>query len=222
LLIEELERRYRGWLPDDAAVQGILQIGRRMYERGYAAANDGNITCLAGPDAVWATPTGVSKGFMTAEMLIKLDFGRRVLEGAWTPSTELMMHLRVYRENPDVKAVIHAHSPAATAFACAGIPLDQPILAEAVSMQGQTPVAPFALPGTPALAESVAPFCRDYRGVLLANHGVLTWGVSLTEAFYRLERIEYYANLLILTGFLPRPVKPISKADIESLKGSGG
>jgi len=211
LSLEDLDHMYHGFLPDEAAKRGILLAGKRLYDRGYAAANDGNITCLTGPGEVWATPTGVSKGFMTEEMLIKVDTEGNVLEGSRAPSTELMMHLRVYRENPEVRAVIHAHSPVATAFACAGIPLDQPILAEASALYGQVPVAPFAIPGTPAVAESVAPYCRDNCAVLLANHGVLTWGASLLEALYRLERVEYYANLLMLTGYLPQPARRLPK-----------
>ena len=209
LLIEELERLYPDYLPDAAAKAGILQIGRRLYEQGFAAANDGNITCLVAPGRLWATPAGVSKGYMTEAMLVCVDGAGSVLEGDWMPSSELLLHLRVYADNPAVRAVIHAHSPVATAFACAGMPLDKPILAEAAAMLGTVPVAPYAPPGTGALAESVAPYLRDFGGVLLANHGVFTWGASLTEALYRLERIEYYAVLLLRTGYLPQPAKEL-------------
>jgi L-fuculose-phosphate aldolase len=209
LSIEELDRLFPGYLTDEAAKLGILQAGRRLHEKGYTAANDGNISCLVAPGEIWATPTGVSKGYMNEDMLIKVDQGGGVLEGSWAPSTELMMHLRVYQENPNARAAIHAHSPIATAFACAGIALDQPVLAEAATLLGPIPVAPFAMPGTSAVADSIAPYLRDYRGVLLANHGVLTWGPSLTEALYRMERVEYVAALLMRTGYLPQPAKQI-------------
>ena len=205
--IEELERLYPDYLPDDVAKDGILQIGRRLYERAYVAANDGNISCLVAPGQIWTSPTGVSKGYMTEAMLVKVDSGCHVLEGTWQPSSELMMHLQVYQEDPDVRAVIHAHSPVATAFACAGIPLDQPILAEAMTMLGTIPVATYAAAGTTLLAKSVAPYIKGHTGVLLENHGVLAWGSSLSEALYRIERIEYYANLMMLTGYLPQPPK---------------
>ena len=203
--IEGMERLYPQRLPAEQAKEALLQIGRRLYEKGYAAANDGNISYLLAPGRVLATPTGVSKGFMTTSMLVVVDSECRVLEGDWLPSTELLLHLRVYQENPEARAVIHAHSPIATAFACAGIPLDRPILAEALNLLGQVPVAPYAAPGTQELAASVVPYLQTYAGVLLANHGVLTWGASLTEAMYRLERIEHYAKLMLLTGHLPQP-----------------
>ena len=217
LSLEELYRLYPDGLPDKEAKQGIVQVGRRLYDRGYAAANDGNISYLAGPGMAWATPANISKGFLKEAMLVKVDVDGRVLEGTWPPSSELRMHLRVYRENPDARAVIHAHSPYATAFACAGMPLNEPILAEAAAMLGEIPVASFAQPGTPAVAESIAPYCRDHCGVLLANHGVLTWGASLTEALYRLERIEYYAHLLALTGHLPPSARRLAP-ELKSMR----
>ena len=202
--IEELEKQYPDFLPDAIAKEAILQIGKRLYDKSFVAANDGNISCLVAHDQLWISPAGVSKGFMSESMLIKVDRECRVLEGTWLPSSEMMLHLQVYQEDPEVRAVIHAHSPVATAFACAGLPLDQPILAEAMLILGSIPVAAYAQPGTPALAESIRPYIRGYSGVLLENHGVLTWGASLTEAMYRIERIEYYANLMMLTGYFPQ------------------
>lgn len=198
------------------AREEILEIGRRMYQKGFVAANDGNISCLIGPDRLLTTPTGVSKGFMTAADLVETDLSGRVITGG-RPSTELPAHLRVYQENPEAGAVVHAHSPAATAFACAGMALDQPVLAEAVVQLGQVPLAPFALPGTTEVPDSIAPFCRDYGAVLLANHGPLTWGRGLMEAWFRMETVEYYASLLIMTGTLPVPAKPLPDEAVEGL-----
>ena len=176
------------------AREEILEIGRRMYQKGFVAANDGNISCLIGPDRLLTTPTGMSKGFMTAADLVETDLSGRVITGG-RPSTELPAHLRVYQENPEAGAVVHAHSPAATAFACAGMALDQPVLAEAVVQLGQVPLAPFALPGTPEVPDSIAPFCRDYGAVLLANHGLLSVGSSLPLAFSTAEEIEFVCQI---------------------------
>ena len=152
----------------------LLEAGRRLYERGFVASNDGNMSVLVSAGTLWTTPTGVSKGFMTEDMLVKTDLAGTVLEGTRKPSSELKMHLRVYQENPDLRAAVHAHPPAATSFAIAGLPLDRPILPEAIVQLGTVPVAPYAEPGTQAVPDSIAPFCRDYGGVLLANHGALT------------------------------------------------
>jgi len=143
------------------------------------------------------TPTGVSKGAMTEEMLVKVDLEGNLLEGTRKPSSETRMHLRIYKENPDVRAVIHAHPPAATAFACAGIPLDRPIIQEAVVFLGTVPVAPFALPGSQAVADSVAPYCRDYRALLLEYHGAVTWGDTMEQAHYRMECLEQLAQVTL-------------------------
>ena len=182
--------------PSDAeAIRDILEIGRRMYDRGFAAANDGNISAKVSDTTLWATPTNVSKGFMTEDMLIKLDLDGNVLYGTHKPSSELQLHLAVYRENPALSGVVHAHPPVATAFSAAGIPLDTALLQEAVVLLGVIPVAPYALPGSRALAESAAALCRDYLGALLAHHGVVAWGESVMQAYFRLERIEHTATV---------------------------
>lgn len=185
---------------DREAKEQILEVGRRMYARGYVVSNDGNITCRVSENALWTTPTGVSKGFMDEGMLIKVDLDGNILEGTCKPSSELKMHLRVYRENPAVMACVHAHPPAATSFAIAGIALDRPILPEAIAQIGIVPVAPYATPGSQGVPDSVAPFCRDYNGVLLANHGALTWGSDLMQAYMRMETLEYYALITMYTG----------------------
>ena len=152
--------------PSDAQAKAeILDAGRKIYQRGLVAANDGNLSVRVGDNALWVTPTGVSKGAMTEDMLVKLSLDGTVLEGTRKPSSETKMHLRIYQENPAVRAVVHAHPPAATAFAAAGLPLDRPVLQEAVVQLGTVPVAPFALPGSQAVADSVAPYCQAYRAL---------------------------------------------------------
>lgn len=185
---------------DFEAKKAILEIGKRMYMKGFVAANDGNISCKVGPNIIWTTPTGVSKGFMTMDMLVKMDFNGEILAGNRKPSSEVKMHLRVYEENPDVMAVTHAHPPVATSFAIAGISLDRPILPEAIVQLGSVPIAHYATPGTQEVPDSIAPFCKTHNGVLLANHGALSWGKDVFEAFFRLESIEYYATVLMYTG----------------------
>ena len=195
----------------------LLEAGRRLYERGFVASNDGNMSVLVSAGTLWTTPTGVSKGFMTEDMLVKTDLAGTVLEGTRKPSSELKMHLRVYQENPDLRAAVHAHPPAATSFAIAGLPLDRPILPEAIVQLGTVPVAPYAEPGTQAVPDSIAPFCRDYGGVLLANHGALTWGYDLTQAYYRMETLEYYAQVTINSVFLLGRANELTSEQVERL-----
>ncbi len=184
--------------PTDAEAKAqIIEAGLKIYQRGLVAANDGNLSVRVGENALWVTPTGVSKGFMTEDMLVKLDLDGNVLAGTRKASSETKMHLRIYQENPDVRAVVHAHPPAATAFAAAGIPLDRPILQEAVVQLGTVPVAPFALPGSQGVADSVAPYCRDYCALLLEYHGAVTWGETMERAYFRLECLEQMANVTL-------------------------
>ena len=169
--------------PTDAEAKAqIIEAGLKIYQRGLVAANDGNLSLRVGENALWVTPTGVSKGFMTEDMLVKLDLDGNVLAGTRKASSETKMHLRIYQENPDVRAVVHAHPPAATAFAAAGIPLDRPVLQEAVVQLGTVPVAPY---------------CRDYRALLLEYHGAVTWGETMERAYFRLECLEQMANVTL-------------------------
>ena len=193
--------------PDDAqAKANILEAGRRMYDKDYCAANDGNISCRTADGGFWVTPSGVSKGFMTEEMLVKVDAEGNILEKHTELgiSSEINLHLAVYRNRPDVNAVVHAHPPLSTAFACARMNMDKPVVNEAVLNLGEVPCAPFALPGTTDLADSIVPYLQGHAAVLLANHGTVTWGESMERAYFRLETLEYYAKMLILTGLGPK------------------
>lgn len=205
------------YMSDFEAKKAIIDIGQRMYQRGFVAANDGNISCRVGPNAVWATPTNVSKGFMTQDMLIKVDMQGKVLLGRAKPSSELKMHLRVYEENPEVMGVTHAHPPVATSFAIAGISLDQPILPEGVVQLGTVPVAHYATPGTQDVPDSIAPYCKTHNGVLLANHGALTWGSDIYQAFFRLESMEYYALVTMYTNNIIGKTNELSCGQIDEL-----
>ncbi len=204
-------------MTDQEAKLQILEIGRRMFERRYVAANDGNLSIKLGEDRIWVTPAGVSKGYMTADMLVCVDRRGNVVEGTYKPSSESKMHLRVYRENPAVRAVVHAHPIAATSFAVARIPLDVALLTESVLGLGVVPVAPYAMTGTEAVPASIAPYCRDYNAVLLANHGALTWGTDITQAYYRLETLECVAEIMKNLGYLNRPAHVLTRAQVQEL-----
>ena len=187
------------YLSEKQAKKAIIDIGQRMYVRNFVAANDGNISVKTGDSEVWATPTGVSKGYMKKKMLVKVDLDGNILEGTCKPSSELKMHLRAYQENEEIRAVCHAHPPVCTCYAIAGIPLTAPVLAEAVITLGDVPIAPYAKLGSREVPEAVAPFCHTHNGILLANHGAVTWAEEPYAAWYRLESMEYYANILLIT-----------------------
>ena len=196
---------------DYDAKEMILETGRRMYAKNFVAANDGNITCKVSPDCIWATPTGVSKGFMKADELVKMDLGGKVIQqGKLNPSSEIKMHLRIYNENSDVMGVCHAHPPVATSFAIAGISLDKAIYPEALVNLGTVPVVHYEAPGSQGIPDSVAPYCKTHNALLLANHGALAWGGSLLESWYRLEALEHYAMIVMYTGNI------IGKANVLS------
>lgn len=197
----------------------FLEIGKIMFQKDFVAANDGNLSAKVGENAYLVTPSGVSKGFMSREMLLVVDGEGAVIEGDGTPSSELAMHLRVYRENPEVGAVVHAHPTFATLYAVQCVPLDQAILAEAVVQLGCVPVAQYARPGTEEVPESVAPFCKDYNAVLLANHGALTWGDTLNRAWFRMETLEFYARVQYFSerGWLREKANRLSRKQVEAL-----
>ena len=207
------------YMTEKEAKKAIIDIGQRMYVRGFVAANDGNISVRTGKNEVWATPTGVSKGYMKKKMLVKVDLDGNVLEGTYKPSSELKMHLRAYRENESLRSVCHAHPPICTCFAVAGIPLDSPILAEAVITLGDVPIAPYAELGTEAVPEVIAPYCHTHNGVLLANHGAVTWAEEAYAAYYRLESMEYYAKILLITDKLLGRQNQLSDEQIARLVG---
>jgi len=176
----------------------IVEVGKRIWLRGYVAANDGNITVLLNDDEVLTTPTGVSKGFMTTDMIIKCDRQGNVIakNSKYRPSSELKMHLEVYKERPDVKSVVHAHPTYATSFAVAGIPLDKCILPEAVIVIGAVPIAPYGLPSTSEIPDRIRPYIKNSDAILLENHGALTFGSDLFNAYYKMETLEHTASIV--------------------------
>ena len=204
--------------PSDQQAKGlILEIGRRLYNKGFVASNDGNISCKTGDNAIWATPTGVSKGFMTDDMLVKLSLSGEILEGTNKPSSEIKMHLRLYRENPSIGGVVHAHSPFATCAAAAEKSLDGVFLTETLMGIGKVPCVPFAMPGSEEVPDSVAPYCKDYNAVLLAHHGPLTWGCDLLQAYMRMESVEFFAQMTIMENLIPGGYPLLTEEQIKGL-----
>jgi L-fuculose-phosphate aldolase len=180
----------------------ICEVGRRLYARGYVASNDGNISVRLPGDRVLTTPKSVSKGFMSPEMMCIVDLAGTKLVGDRDPSSELKMHLEVYRNRPDVNAVVHAHPPLATGFAVAGIPLDRAVLAEVVTTLGSIPIADYATPSTQELPNAVRQYIKAHDGLLLANHGALTVGHELFAAYYKMETIEHFAKISLTARLL--------------------
>lgn len=195
----------------------ICEVGRRLYQRNYVAANDGNISVRLSDGTILATPTNVSKGYMDEDMLVRLDLEGNLLSPGLRPSSEIKMHIRVYKENASVSGIVHAHPPISTSFSIAGIALDQPISPEAVVNLGVIPIAPYATPSTSEVADSIAPYCNTHTAVLLANHGALTWGKDLMEAYFRMESLEHVAHMTMITNFVIGKVNVLSQNQVDRL-----
>jgi len=183
-------------------IQAIIEVGRRLDQLGYVPATDGNISVRLSAREIVATTSGVKKGFLQPRDLVIIDPEGQVLRGAGRPSTEIQMHLRIYRDRPDAMAVVHAHPPTATGFAVAGIPLTACVLPEVVATIGAVPLAPYATPSTADLPESIAPFIRDHDAILLANHGVVAFAPTLFDAANRMETVEQFARILFVATTL--------------------
>ena len=200
----------------------VCQVGRLLYERGYVAANDGNISLRVGEDRLLMTPSGVSKGRMTPEMLVVTDLNGMVLEGNRHPSSEGKLHLEVYRMRSDVNAVVHAHPTVSTAFAVCRQGLEEPYLAEMVLGLGAVPCTPsFAMLSTEEVPASVRPYLADHNALLLANHGALAWGGDLWEAFDRLETVEHTAKIVMNARMLSGAV-PLTESEVQRLQALRG
>lgn len=190
------EREYR---------QDIVEVGRLVYQKGWVAANDGNITIRLDSERILATPTGVSKGMMSPDDLIILDYEGKKLEGRLGGTSEIFMHLTVYKMRPDIRGVLHAHPPVATGFATAGRALSQALLPEVIIGLGCVPLAAYGLPGTPALTEPMLPYIPKYDAILMANHGAVTYGEDVWKAFFRMETVEHFARINLVAELLGGP-----------------
>ncbi|MFQ5978299.1 MAG: class II aldolase/adducin family protein [Candidatus Heimdallarchaeota archaeon] len=194
----------------------ILHIGRRMYERGFVASNDGNISVRLDKDEFLITPTGVSKGFMSSDSLVRIDNTGQPLFRQSKVSTEAKMHLAIYKQRPDISAVVHAHPPYATSFAVARIPLTPCVLPEVVFSLGAVPLVPYALPSSEELAQQVAEWSERTDALLLANHGVVALGADALSAYHKLETVEHFAHILWLSQAIGG-AKGLSKVQVADL-----
>jgi L-fuculose-phosphate aldolase len=208
-------------ISEEALRADIVEIGRRLHERVYVASNDGNISVRLEGDLVLTTPTGVSKGFMSPDMMVVTDMSGRKVRGQRDPSSEMLMHLEVYRSRPDVHAVVHAHPPVATGFAVAGIPLDRAVLAEVITTLGSIPIADYGTPSTQELPDAVRKYIKAHDGLLLANHGALTVAGDVFAAYYKMETIEHFARISLVARLLGRE-RLLSREEVERLQGLRG
>src|SRR3954468_19059836 len=182
----------------------ICDIGRRLYAKGFAAANDGNISIRLNDKEIMCTPTMVSKGFMKPEDICKVDYEGKQIAGTRKRSSEILLHLSVYKNRPDVGAVVHCHPPHATAFAVAHEPIPKCILPEVEVFLGEVPVARYETPGGQKFAETIVPYLKDCNTIILANHGTATFGPDLEKAYWNSEIIDAYCKILILAKQLGR------------------
>jgi L-fuculose-phosphate aldolase len=209
---------------DEAQLRAdIVEVGRRLWTRGFVASNDGNISVRLGPDRLLVTPANVSKGFMSADMMVVTDLDGRVVTAApgRKPSSEILMHLVAYQQRADVGAVVHAHPPLSTGFAVAGIPLDRAVLAEVVTTLGSIPIAEYGTPSTRELAAAVQPYVKAHDGLLLANHGALALGADLFAAYYKMETIEHFARISLVARLLGGE-RLLSRDEVDRLQALRG
>ena len=196
----------------------MCDICHKTWQLGWVAANDGNLSVKL-PDGIFlATPTGISKSFITPEKLVIIDKEGKVLEAenGYRPSSEIKMHLRCYQERDDVGAVLHAHPPTATGYAVAHVPLDRYTMIETVAAIGSIPVTPYGTPSTYEVPDAIAPYLQEHDVLLLANHGALTVGADAITAYYRMETLELFAKIS-LTAHLLGGEKEISEENIQKL-----
>ncbi|MBQ9808316.1 MAG: class II aldolase/adducin family protein [Ruminococcus sp.] len=196
----------------------ICDVCHKMWMLGWVAANDGNVSVSLGDGTYIATPTGVSKSFITPEILVRIDDTGKVIEGqeGRRPSSEIKMHLCCYHERPDVGAVVHAHPPTATGYAVANKALDEYSMIESVIAIGSVPVTPYGTPSTDEVPDAIRPYLQEHDVMLLQNHGALTVGADLITAYYRMETLELFAKIS-LNAHLLGGAQEISRENIDRL-----
>lgn len=205
----------------EASARAIVQVCRRLYERGLVAGPDGNVSVRLTEESILVTPSGLSKVDVTPDDLVVVHLDGAVLDGRRAPSSELAMHLRIYRRRADVRAVVHAHPPTATGFAVAGESFMAPVLPEVILQMrgGAVPLVPYATPGTEELPDAMEPFLAAHDAFLLANHGATTVGPTLVAAHQRMESLEHAARILLAARALGR-VNELTASDADRLRGA--
>jgi L-fuculose-phosphate aldolase len=196
--------------------QNIVEIGRLVYQKGWVAANDGNISIRLDEKHLLATPTGVSKGMMKPEDLIICDIAGNKVEGKRERTSEILMHTTIYTMRPDVNAVVHSHPPVSTGFAVAGRPLNMALIPEVIIGLGCVPLAGYGLPGTPELSEQLAPYIPTYDALLMANHGAVCYAEDVYKAFFKMETVEHFARITLVAELLGGP-RALPKVEVDKL-----
>ena len=194
----------------------IVRYGRTLHERGLVAAMDGNLSVRLEGNRILVTPTCVSKGNMRAADMVVVDMEGQRVAGRRHVTSEIGMHLLIYRMRPDIQAIVHAHPPTATGFAAAGIALTQPLVCEVVMGLGCIPLARYGTPGTSELARTLEPFVPHYDAILMSNHGVVTYGDTLAHAYMKMETVEHFAQIALVTHLLGRQ-QPLQEVEVQKL-----
>jgi L-fuculose-phosphate aldolase len=194
----------------------IVSLGKMLHDRGYVAAMDGNLSVRLKKGRILATPTAMSKGMMKPSDMVIVDMEGRHLAGRRDVSSEIAMHLLIYQLRPDIQAVVHAHPPTATGFAAAGMALNKPLVCEVVIGLGAIPLAKYGTPGTPELGKSLEPLIPDYDAILMSNHGVVAYGTDLQQAYMKMETVEHFAQIALVTHLLGRQ-QPLNSQELEKL-----
>jgi len=194
----------------------IVHYGRMLHQRGFVAAMDGNLSVRLPKDRILVTPTCLSKGSMRADDMVIVDLEGKRVAGKRNVTSEIGMHLLIYRMRPDIEAIVHAHPPTATGFAAAGIPLTEPLVCEVVMGLGCIPLARYGTPGTSELAQTLEPYVPNYDAILMSNHGVVAYGDTLEHAYMKMETVEHFAQIALVTHLLGRQ-QPLKEVEIEKL-----
>ena len=194
----------------------IVRYGRMLHERGFVAAMDGNLSVRLDRERILVTPTCVSKGAMRAADMVIVDQDGTRVAGRRNVTSEIGMHVLVYRMRPDIQAIVHAHPPTATGFAAAGMALTEPLVCEVVMGLGCIPLARYGTPGTSELAKTLEPYVPHYDAILMSNHGVVAYGDTIEHAYMKMETVEHFAQIALVTHLLGRQ-QPLSGVDIEKL-----
>jgi L-fuculose-phosphate aldolase len=201
------EREYR----DD-----IIQIGRLVFQKGWVAANDGNISIRLDAERILATPTATCKGMMSPDELIVIDYQGNKISGQKKCTSEIAMHMKIYELRPEIRAVVHAHPPVATGYATAGRSLSDALLPEVIIGLGCVPLAAYGLPGTPALTEPMIPLIPKYDALLMANHGAVCYGEDVFQAYFRMETMEHFARIALVAELLGG-AKVLPRMEVDKL-----
>jgi L-fuculose-phosphate aldolase len=196
--------------------EDICRFGKMLHQRGYVAATDGNLSVRLDHETILCTPTMMSKGLMECEDLVLVNMAGRKVTGLRNVSSEIAMHLLIYKLRPDVHGIVHAHPPTATGYAAAGLPLNQALVSEIVISLGCIPLARYATPGTAELTQALEPLVPNYDAILMANHGVVTYGSDLLQAYMKMETVEHFASITLVTHLLGRQ-QLLSDEDVRKL-----